>query len=174
MGRRFSVYDLDKAMQERIVNDLKNGVCEKDISEYCGLARSCINRFKHDLIKRAADDFFKERREMAVDYATQIESNITRLNKMLETVDEELRQGREDGKYNLKNIDRALALSKILNDTSKSMQGNLQVWAQITGNMKEAAEAQNRPAIILAKIQQIIQEAGVDNAIIIRAFEQLR
>jgi len=85
-----------------------------------------------------------------------------------------LRQGREDGKYNLKNIDRALALSKILNDTSKSMQGNLQVWAQITGNMKEAAEAQNRPAIILAKIQQVIQEAGVDNAIIIRAFEQLR
>ena len=156
MANAWTIDKLDPKTKKALVKDILSGVSEERIAKNYGVTASCVHRYKADKFFRAIAEVWAEQKQDAAEgYEEQLSAIAARLNKALNAIDKELSD--RNGDYDLSNAERAYPYIKMLNDTSKTLQNNILTLAKITGDMREVVEINNRPALILAQVGQIIQ-----------------
>lgn len=88
----------------------------------------------------------------------RLNGGITKIEKITQACDEQL--AREDGTYDLSNPKKAAPYVKMLIEAVKVLSPSLKDMAHIMGAVKERAEIENNPVLILAQIGQVIQASG--------------
>ena len=160
MANAYTIDKLDPKTKKALVKDILSGLPDNKIADNYGLPKNCVTRYKNDkLVQAVAEVWAEQKKESASEYAEQFSAIATRLNKALDAIDKELTDS--NGDYDLSNAERAYPYIKMLNDTSRSLQNNIMGLAKITGDMKEIAETNSRPTLIVTQIIQIIQTLDI-------------
>ena len=156
MANAWTIDKLDPKTKKALVKDILAGLPDNRVADNYGLPKNCITRYKNDKLFQAIADVWAEtKQEVAEGYEEQLSAIAARLNKALNAIDKELSD--RNGDYDLSDARRSYPYIKMLNDTSKTLQNNILTLAKITGDMREVVEINNRPALILAQVGQIIQ-----------------
>ena len=156
MANAWTIDKLDPKTKKALVKDILSGKPDNLIATNYGIPQKCVQRYKTDkLFHAVAEVWAEQRQDVAEGYEEQLSAIAARLNKALNAIDKELSD--RNGDYDLSNAERAYPYIKMLNDTSKTLQNNILTLAKITGDMREVVEINNRPALILAQVGQIIQ-----------------
>ena len=156
MANAWTIDKLDPKTKKALVKDILAGKPDNLIAANYGIPQRCVQRYKTDkLFHAVAEVWAEQRQDVAEGYEEQLSAIAARLNKALNAIDKELSD--RNGDYDLSNAERAYPYIKMLNDTSKTLQNNILTLAKITGDMREVVEINNRPALILAQVGQIIQ-----------------
>ena len=156
MANAWTIDKLDPKTKKALVKDILSGKPDNMIATNYGIPQKCVQRYKTDkLFHAVAEVWAEQKQDVAEGYEEQLSAIAARLNKALNAIDKELSD--RNGDYDLSNAERAYPYIKMLNDTSKTLQNNIMTLAKITGDMREVVEINNRPALILAQVGQIIQ-----------------
>ena len=156
MANAWTIDKLDPKTKKALVKDILSGKPDNLIAANYGIPQRCVQRYKTDkLFHAVAEVWAEQKQDVAEGYEEQLSAIAARLNKALNAIDKELSD--RNGDYDLSNAERAYPYIKMLNDTSKTLQNNIMTLAKITGDMREVVEINNRPALILAQVGQIIQ-----------------
>lgn len=88
----------------------------------------------------------------------RMDGGISKIEKIIAGADKVLAD--EEGNYDLSNPKKAAPYVKMLIEAVKVLTPSLKDMGNIMGAVKETAEIQNNPVLILAQIGQVIQSSG--------------
>ena len=163
-----------KALVEDAIGEGKTRKTCREIAAQYGTTPSTVSRIIRNEIPEAVAKADADKTQAIIDtYIGRLESKIVYCETMADSVDEELRQGRTDGKYDLSDVGRALALSRMMHDAIKSLREVVMDIMKIQGNIRETAEIQYSPTLILSEIVQLVQISDSKEDMIAR-LKQLR
>lgn len=95
----------------------------------------------------------------------RMDGGISKIEKIIDAANKILMDP-ETGEYDLSNPKKATPYVKMLIEAVKVLSPSLKDMAHIMGAVKERAEIENNPVLILAQIGQVIQGAGSREEII--------
>ena len=153
---------MSKTKQKALVEDaIGEGSTKKtcrDLAGQYGTSKSTISRIIKNEIPDVVAKADADRTQAIIDtYVGRLEKKILYCETMADSVDEELRQGRTDGKYDLSDVGRALAMSRMMHDAIKSLREVVMDILKIQGNIRESNEIRYNPTLILQQIVQLVQ-----------------
>lgn len=168
MAKTSSIDRKDAKTKKAIVQDIIKGVPVRKIALQNNTDKDVIQRYKKKVqgyITRKAN----QEKEYVFNSFDEIINTayklIKRMDGLCDTFYAKVQEGDADA-------DKFL---KVFLEVANSLRPMLTDFAKITGNMKEDTIANNSPTLILAQIQQVIQQnTGGNNADIIQALDKLR
>ena len=120
---------------------------------------SIIEYRKHEYPKRVASAVVSSRDKHSLDtLVMRLNAGIEKIEKITEACDEQL--AKPDGSYDLSNPKKAAPYVKMLIEAMRVLSPSIRDMANVMGAVKERAEIENNPVLILAQIGQVIQTAG--------------
>lgn len=120
---------------------------------------------KNEYPKVVASAVVDDRAKLALDtIIARMDGGISKIEKITEACQKYLMDA--NGDYDLSNPKKAGPYVKMLIEAVKVLSPSLKDMANIMGAVKERAEIENNPVLILAQIGQVIQGAGSREEII--------
>ena len=120
---------------------------------------SIIEYRKNEYPKRVAAAVVTSRDKHSLDtLVMRLNAGIEKIEKITEACDEQL--AKPDGSYDLSNPKKAAPYVKMLIEAMRVLSPSIRDMANVMGAVKERAEIENNPVLILAQIGQVIQTAG--------------
>ena len=122
-------------------------------------AHSIINYREKQYPKHVANAVVSASDKHSLDtLVMRLDAGIQKIEKITEACDEQL--ARADGSYDLSNPKKAAPYVKMLIEAVRVLSPSIKDMANVMGAVKERAEIENNPVLILAQIGQVIQTAG--------------
>lgn len=172
MGKTAAIDKLDPKTRQKVKKDIlskKKPVRQiaKEISEHIRTSPTAVQEYKDKLKGEIAEKAAKEAQEtwqIHQETLVDVQNMARSMNALYYEWLEKVRNGDDEAD---KRLAQLLAIAREL----RPMLADL---AKMTGDIKEAAEEQSQPTVILAQIQQIFQQYGGDDNAIIKALDGLR
>jgi len=121
--------------------------------------KSIIEYRKKEYPKHVAAAVVSDRDKHSLDtLVMRLDAGIQKIEKITEACDEQL--ARADGTYDLSNPKKAAPYVKMLIEAVRVLSPSIKDMANVMGAVKDRAEIENNPVLILAQIGQIIQTSG--------------
>lgn len=168
MGRTSTIDQKDRKTKKTIMQGLVAGKSVRTLAGQTGTPKSTIQNYKKK-VQRYITRKANQEKEYVFNSFDEIINTayklIKRMDGLCDTFYAKVQAGDADA-------DKFL---KVFLEVANSLRPMLTDFAKITGNMKEDTIANNSPTLILAQIQQVIQQnTGGNNADIIQALDKLR
>ena len=168
MAKTSSIDRKDAKTKKAIVKSIIKGVPVRKIAEQNDTSPSNVFRFKKKVQGYIARKANQEQEYVAMTF-NELVGMAEKHLKNLDEIGDIIKQKIEDGD------DEAEKYLKLYLEVVNVLRPLLLDICKMTGNIKETAEANNSPTLILAKIQQVIQQTGgTDTGTIISALDSIR
>lgn len=166
MAKTSSIDQKDEKTKKAIKKALVQGVSVRKIARQNATTKDAVQRYKPKVRKAVAKKAAADQEYLTIAFEELVTMAVKTL-KRLDALEDLIHKQIETGGMNQQLLSQFLAVVNTLRPMLLEV-------GQITGNIKETAQAQAAPTVILAKIQQVIQQNGGDKNAIITALDSLR
>ena len=171
-GRTYAVDKLPKEKRDKVRQELidQTSSLRAITGQYKLKSKSNLSRYRENVLAgEIAEQSTADKRDVVQHFIERIDSKVDQLEKVLRAVDRELAD--QDGEYDLSNAGKATPYVRMLNDTVRTLSGIIKDVTQIQESIRETAEINARPEVLIAFICQVLRDTGIEREAV---FERLR
>ena len=157
MANAWTVDKLPENIKAKVIDELRRGVPPNQIATNYDVPEKCLREYKKKhILPNMAEEIAKNRQEDVAVFIEEINQHKAEMVDVLNALKKAV-LNKKTGEYDFSDPRRAKTYVELLNKTAQTVLAYLTMLAKITGDMREVVEINNRPALILAQVGQIIQ-----------------